>query len=1751
MKTKLHNRILSALLMVTLFVTSLAIVTFASDAFSITSDGKQVSCVEFCKNEKLPVIVENIPEDCTLQWQVRVPETDIWVDIHGQTGHTLELSYALLSGVLNSDGTADVRCQAKNTGDVYTAMLHVTVLDSVNIPGETTGPEETLIPDTSTPAEADTTPEITETTPGDISEISDITKDLVTITVEYHYEDRNGIRGDMVMDPYVAHVPKNEPVNIPVTCKVFPGYEIILQTQMDGISLISNALRITLDTITENFTIQIHYKETLVPYHARFFMQNIYNDLYTERTDILSDDDVEAMVGYAGDQPDARKIYPTVPGFSALFYQPDTIAADGSTVFEVYYDRNYYLINFDLAGGFGTAPVYARYETAFTVSAPTKPGYLFDGWELISGTVPDGAATNASGLVTQIPDSNLTYQARWTQEDTTYTVAYWILGDNGTSKTFLGNRAVGAKSGTVVHGTNDLSGQAICGYDSHEHSNSCMSCGHWHTSSCYSRYTSQYNPSEAEMTAMQALGKGEPEAGYIYALDYNGWTYYKIHLGSDESGNDKWNCWKSIQGTTDAVVTSSALKEINTTILDGTESKPCVVRKYHVDFSTNNDSCSHSHTDACQRYCSTNIHQHSDSCYKATTSLEYIDSATFERNDGSTETIATDKNVTVKGDGSTVVNVYYQYKEYTLKFYYAATTGGTDADDSGVIDPDEYTSVKIVGGSTYYFGHSLGTNTDDDLIQLQKMYSQSGQWGTVTELPTLTANDGARRGYTLGTLVDNSGTTAVTYHYISFKARYNDDISDMWPCGVFNAATRTAANSAGGWAGTAAFVSAWNGEHHVAYSRNGNETIKGIYEKLDDNLLFHSDYSNLSYNEVSFLCFWENGANVGWSVPELYIYNIWLPCPGNLEANAPKDPVTDESRETKSLTRDGKEYWYYLHQRYQTCDNSTISEQTTPAMTGYTYQETEWGAIFISQATPTTTVTDEDSMYAATYVGKGNGATRYNSTSNTLTDGNGWSANQTLKISKQTDSTYLLYDEALYDPADPADDLNHNIYREAYYRDYFYAANAHTLYFWNYDGYLTDGRGVPLTYGSSLQRYGAYVTPEYMKGFYPKNLEPNAYYFDGWYTSSGCLANTEMDWSGIMPDSDLTVYAKWTPKTYNTYFYRDYNRYNQGTYFQSVLGTEHGRSMVTSGIELIPGHDTGGDKYQFVGWFYIDEKGEKVAFNPSEMAVRQELHLFAEWATKILRNYTVSYKLGRWDEETGTVIPIEEGETGYRVLSPNIKGYAFEASTKTFTAKSEEMLENLTTDETDDRIWLPHTNSHSILMKSDNEENTFTFYYVTRENIPYTVRYLDSTTQAPLKLNSDGTEFMKTVDENSAAVVTEQFIYIPGYIPDVFHKTLVLSANETENVICFYYSKDESYVEGDGENGTPTQQSARYLITHYIQDIDSGSYSVYTTSDLIGIVDETVRTEALSIPGFTFSEEKTKEACGAGNVTEEDGQWVVSGTVTTGEEGTDALQLKLYYTRNKYGYTVNYLNAYTRDVVAQPEVHDALYDFGDTITVTAKTDIKGFDLFGSTTQTLKISATERLNTITFLYTPKEFAVNYIAVSRPSHLTGGEVLTTAEYGTVVNGTTAVAYSGFRFSGWYSDPECTDLITATYFYKPNVSSENDVNEYNFYALFEPITLTIRQTGMKHQTDSGIYEIVNESDQVIITVVITGNNSVTLEQIPLGTYTIREITSRWTWTYASTNGIYFTVTDTGNTVIFNHASKTVDWLHNESCN
>ena len=127
-----------------------------------------------------------------------------------------------------------------------------------------------------------------------------------------------------------------------------------------------------------------------------------------------------------------------------------------------------------------------------------------------------------------------------------------------------------------------------------------------------------------------------------------------------------------------------------------------------------------------------------------------------------------------------------------------------------------------------------------------------------------------------------------------------------------------------------------------------------------------------------------------------------------------------------------------------------------------------------------------------------------------------------------------------------------------------------------------------------------------------------------------------------------------------------------------------------------------------------------------------------------------------------------------------------------------------------------------------------------------------------------------------------------------------------------------------------------------------------------------------------------------------------------------------------------------------------------------------------------------------------------------------------------------YSGFHFE----KVEPTDL---------KIKEDNQV----FKVYYDPNTLTISQTGLKEK-ESAMYRV--QGNGIDMYVEIQGNKSVTIEQIPLGDYTVTELTD-WTWKYDSdaesaASAKPVTVTPDGpNEVEFAFTTNNPDWLGGEN--
>ena len=659
----------------------------------------------------------------------------------------------------------------------------------------------------------------------------------------------------------------------------------------------------------------------------------------------------------------------------------------------------------------------------------------------------------------------------------------------------------------------------------------------------------------------------------------------------------------------------------------------------------------------------------------------------------------------------------------------------------------------------------------------------------------------------------------------------------------------------------------------------------------------------------------------------------------------------------------------------------------------------------------------------------------------------------------------------------------------------YYTRNSYNLSFYNYNA-VVDGKGGSVQYEAPLSSYS--FEPDY-----PDKLEKNAYVFDGWYTTSGCYEGSKADLSTLtMPASDLVLYAKWVPKTHTvtTYLTKDVLD-NNGQAIQTWTGVPHGTAVTD------PPANPEREPYTFVGWFYISDTDEEKAFDFS-MPVNRDLDLYAKWRADVNVDYVIHYRL-------------EDGTT----IAEDTTGSALAGTTKTFAAKTFGML-----NEGYQTGYYPLEGSHSIQMDIEGT-NEYTFVYVAREKVNYTVRYLERNTETVLYAEKSG--------ETSDAVITEKFVKIKGYAPDAYQKQLVLSADDTKNVLTFWYTKDETHA--------PLQK------IHLIQNLTNDEYTEYQSSTNLNATIGTDYSESpLTLTGFTYNAGKS----------------TASGTLSA-----DGLVLTLYYDRNAYPYEFRFLVQGTEKPIAGPVTGSARYQA--RVTQGAK-EVPGYTLVLGTTnpQTIDI-VTEEGNTAVnnvkiFYYVEDTVDIKYEVIGPE----GCGTLDNYQDNTVkvidgtVIGSTPTASAGFKFVGWFKDEACTETgkVEASWIGADNKLTPGKTKNYGteettamgyeaatYYAKFEADVADLSITKQGYNEIDGKQSFiftVTGPEGFSKKIVIQGNGTVVLTGLKIGEYTVTEDTA-WSWRYTPESGSVSITLKPGETNAVTYVNERTNdkWLGDDS--
>ena len=213
----------------------------------------------------------------------------------------------------------------------------------------------------------------------------------VRLTVNYVYSN-----GSLAAQPWVSHVESGVSCNLTAESPAIQGFT------PDQASVSFN------DAYTTDQTVTVTYKGAEVNYTVKHYLLNV--------------DDTK---------PDAPEYTETVPGetglttaatakeyagFTPRAISQATVNADGSTVVEILYERNYYTLTWNTGENASyIAPEQVRYGAAVTKpdKDPTKVGYEFKGWENLPETMT-------------MPAEDLVVTAKWeAAKSAAYKIIYW------------------------------------------------------------------------------------------------------------------------------------------------------------------------------------------------------------------------------------------------------------------------------------------------------------------------------------------------------------------------------------------------------------------------------------------------------------------------------------------------------------------------------------------------------------------------------------------------------------------------------------------------------------------------------------------------------------------------------------------------------------------------------------------------------------------------------------------------------------------------------------------------------------------------------------------------------------------------------------------------------------------------------------------------------------------------------------------------------------------------------------------------------------------------------------------------------------------------------------------------------------------------------------------------------------------------------------------------------------------------------
>lgn len=165
--------------------------------------------------------------------------------------------------------------------------------------------------------------------------------------------------------------------------------------------------------LTEDLTLYAQWAAgTGTAYKVEHWQQNIADDGYTlART--------EPMTGTTGEKTAAKA--EETAGFTAKEFVQEKIAADGSTVVKIRYDRKIITLTFDADNGGDKTTLSGKFGAEIVPPTPEKTGFIFTGWSTDKTPTESSKSYKDKEKITFTED--LTLYAQW-KENPSYSINY-------------------------------------------------------------------------------------------------------------------------------------------------------------------------------------------------------------------------------------------------------------------------------------------------------------------------------------------------------------------------------------------------------------------------------------------------------------------------------------------------------------------------------------------------------------------------------------------------------------------------------------------------------------------------------------------------------------------------------------------------------------------------------------------------------------------------------------------------------------------------------------------------------------------------------------------------------------------------------------------------------------------------------------------------------------------------------------------------------------------------------------------------------------------------------------------------------------------------------------------------------------------------------------------------------------------------------------------------------------------------------